>query len=1072
VARPGLAAALRRAAGRGLVTVVAGPGWGKSTLVASLARDEGLAWYVLDASDRDARSLAKGLLEARGADTTLPATESQPEALASLVLERWAASDPGGLVLDEVDVLDGSEGADLLHAVTGGLPAQHRLVVSARRDPDLVDERQRAAGSVLELDANHLALDVEAVSVLLVEELDQDDPLLAARIVEVTGGWPAAVRLVVDALHDVAPGERTRRLATLTDAAGPVSAYVRGVVLPEEDELTQALVARLALLERVDVTLLSTVTGLDTHDAIEAGARLVSQGLAVRDADETGDEAVRLAPAVRAAVLERVLPDRDDGERLVDEVVGELLADGAIEEGLVVLTTVDRPEDAASLLEEHGSDLLHAGALEAVTDAAAAIPDEARSRRIERLHGQALAFRGEWSAALRCLDAAGATADGPLPLADAIGLGLVHHLRGDLDAALEAYRRAPGATDESDDPAVAELAAWRSTAHWLRGESDDATDHADTALAIATRTADDRALALAHTAQALVAASRGDRRANENHYRQALTAARRAGDVLQQARILTNLGSLYLEQGQQAAALEATDEAIDLADSQGFAMVLAIARCNRADLLLRTGAIDEAIADAEFARDLFARIGSRHEAYAHHLLGDARREQGDLALARQAYERALRLAEPSGDKQGRIPALVGLARTLAATDPDAASAAVQDALAHDDGMARADALAAAGWVALARGDRDAAVDLATEAAAFATAREDLPAVAESTTLLAVLAEDPAAALRDAAALWWQVGAGVSATRVELGAARRSSDPAERVRAEQLERRLRSWGCAVDEGAYAHRAVVAVDARPRTTIRLLGGFAVEHDGRPVAHGAWGSRKARDLVKVLAVRAGRGVPREELADLLWPGEPYEAVGNRLSVALSVARSVLADGQQETLVHSDGTVVRLDLERVDLDVERFWRLAVDGLASARRGDTATATTLLASAEEAYVGDLLEDDRDALWLVDRREELRSTYVSVARTLAEASVASDPDLAMRLLLRVLDRDPYDEPAHLGVCQALLRAGRHGEARRRHRLYEQRMEELDLPAVQFHQLDGRIDRGARRSRTAGLGRVS
>jgi DNA-binding SARP family transcriptional activator len=77
---------------------------------------------------------------------------------------------------------------------------------------------------------------------------------------------------------------------------------------------------------------------------------------------------------------------------------------------------------------------------------------------------------------------------------------------------------------------------------------------------------------------------------------------------------------------------------------------------------------------------------------------------------------------------------------------------------------------------------------------------------------------------------------------------------------------------------------------------------------------------------------------------------------------------------------------------------------------------------------------------------------VSVARRLADLVGTDDPDRAMRLLLRVLDRDPYDELAHLGVCRALLRGGRHGEARRRHRWYADRMAELGLPAVPLHEL--------------------
>jgi hypothetical protein len=158
-------------------------------------------------------------------------------------------------------------------------------------------------------------------------------------------------------------------------------------------------------------------------------------------------------------------------------------------------------------------------------------------------------------------------------------------------------------------------------------------------------------------------------------------------------------------------------------------------------------------------------------------------------------------------------------------------------------------------------------------------------VAEARTLLAVLDDDPVPGLREAARLWWEVGARLSATRAELGVARRS--PTGRLEAVALERRLVAWGCSSDGGAFTHRVVAGFELRSRLAIRVLGTFVVERDGRPVPRAEWGSRKARELLKILVVRGGRSAAREELAELLWPGEAYESVSNRLSVALSVVR-----------------------------------------------------------------------------------------------------------------------------------------------------------------------------------------
>jgi ATP/maltotriose-dependent transcriptional regulator MalT/DNA-binding SARP family transcriptional activator len=1087
VARPRLEAVLRRGAHRPLLSVVAGPGWGKTTLAAGWASERGAAWYHADPTDRDARVLADGLAAAvdRGnpeppvasvppavsespvasgpsaasrasrapsADAGPSAdAEESPAAIAAGLLERWVATGPIRLVVDEVHVLAGSAGAELLRELVLAAGPSLQLLLLAAEDVGMVGPRQRGTGEVLELDASHLAMDVEAVGELVAAELDADPPL-AARIADATGGWPAAIRLVLESLRDVRAEERSAQVAALTGAGGPVAGYLLAVVVPTIDEEAYRTLLLVALLGSCPMDLLASILGAAPVDVAERVRSLVRRGL-LRQSQAGLEAEVTLAPVIRRVLLAWDDPRVGRRDSLIDELVAGLLERGETGRALEVLTATGRPGPTAAVLESHGDDLLRTGELLAVERAAAALPAELRTPAIERLHAHALAFRGEWSASLACLAAAGVTPDGSLPTELALPLGLAHHLRGDLDAALPAYERGP-AREETSTHAV--LTSWRATCHWLRGELDGARSCARVAMDVAGSLRDDRALAHAHTVLALLAASDGDRRGNAAHYRQALTAAQRAGDRLQQARILTNLGSHHLEDGRYEEAKEATDRAIDLAAALGYVPILGVAWCNRAEIGLRTGALDQAIADATAARELFARIGSRNESYAEHLLGDARRERGELVLARVAYERALRLVGPAGDHQGLVPASIGLAKILASTDPDRAAEVAARAVELDNGLARADALLACAWVELARDEHDRARQLATEAREDAEAREAPVAVAEAVTLLALLAPDPTAELRDALARWREVDAPLSTARVELGLARRSERPEERARAAALERRLQAWGCPPDGGAFPHRAVAAAELRPRTSIRVLGGFVVERGGRPVPRSAWGSRKARDLLKVLVVRAGRRVTREQLADLLWPDEPYDEVTNRLSVALSVVRGVLAgDGpSRDAPIRAADDAVELDDSALDIDLARFEELADEGLRSLRRGDLELARSALAAAEEAYGGDLLEDDVDAAWVADRREELRQRYVSVARALAGLVVDDDPDHALRLLLRVLDRDGYDEPAHLEVCRTLLAVGRHGEARRRHRIYTERMADLDLPAVPMQELAG------------------
>jgi DNA-binding SARP family transcriptional activator len=88
--------------------------------------------------------------------------------------------------------------------------------------------------------------------------------------------------------------------------------------------------------------------------------------------------------------------------------------------------------------------------------------------------------------------------------------------------------------------------------------------------------------------------------------------------------------------------------------------------------------------------------------------------------------------------------------------------------------------------------------------------------------------------------------------------------------------------------------------------------------------------------------------------------------------------------------------------------------------------------------------------WASGLREEARVAYVRVARALADrASAGADHDAAAGYLLRILQRDVYDERAHLALVRSFVGGGAHGEARRAYRAYVSRMEELGVEPAPF-----------------------
>ena len=193
-----------------------------------------------------------------------------------------------------------------------------------------------------------------------------------------------------------------------------------------------------------------------------------------------------------------------------------------------------------------------------------------------------------------------------------------------------------------------------------------------------------------------------------------------------------------------------------------------------------------------------------------------------------------------------------------------------------------------------------------------------------------------------------------------------------------------------------------------------------------------------------------------ETLWPDEDPAAVTRRLSVALATVRVVLDPDKRhppEHFVIGDKDTVRLDLRHLPVDVERSWKPPPTGLASARpasrcrqpngeldgRGGRYTPGTS-STRTSTRTG------RSRL-----RDEARTTYVAVLQALAglaeSAGAVDDGD--PRPAVRILEVDPWNEGAHLGLVRVMERAGRHGEARRYFQSYSSRMEEIGVPVEPF-----------------------
>jgi ATP/maltotriose-dependent transcriptional regulator MalT/DNA-binding SARP family transcriptional activator len=226
---------------------------------------------------------------------------------------------------------------------------------------------------------------------------------------------------------------------------------------------------------------------------------------------------------------------------------------------------------------------------------------------------------------------------------------------------------------------------------------------------------------------------------------------------------------------------------------------------------------------------------------------------------------------------------------------------------------------------------------------------------------------------------------------------------------------------------AERARAKLEARPRPSVRIvsLGGFSVWRGGLAVPELTTGRQKARTLLAVLLSAFG-AVHREKLLDWLWPDLLPERGLATLHSALYALRKMLEPGTGRrappTLVVTDGEAYRLALSPGDeWDAAVFSRLAAEGV---EPGPLESRVDRLLAAEAAWTGPFLPEWPYEDWAASRRGELDRVHEGVLEALAGAlAEAGQPRAAIARWQRLMDLDPEREGWHRALMSAYARAG-------------------------------------------------
>ena len=202
------------------------------------------------------------------------------------------------------------------------------------------------------------------------------------------------------------------------------------------------------------------------------------------------------------------------------------------------------------------------------------------------------------------------------------------------------------------------------------------------------------------------------------------------------------------------------------------------------------------------------------------------------------------------------------------------------------------------------------------------------------------------------------------------------------------------------------------------VSLLGGFSVAVAGQPVSD-HWRLRKAKTLVKLLALAPGHRMHREVAVGVLWPDAEPQVATNNLHQVLHNVRRMLGPAS----IGLVDDVVRLSpAGRLTVDIDQFEQAA----AVARRGADIAA---LQHAVQLWTGPLLPEDRYADWAEEHRDRLTETHAAVATLLGSALAArGDHEATLALLEPLAFARPRDEHLHRVLIASLASSGRRWEA--------------------------------------------
>ena len=189
------------------------------------------------------------------------------------------------------------------------------------------------------------------------------------------------------------------------------------------------------------------------------------------------------------------------------------------------------------------------------------------------------------------------------------------------------------------------------------------------------------------------------------------------------------------------------------------------------------------------------------------------------------------------------------------------------------------------------------------------------------------------------------------------------------------------------------------------------------------------KPRQVLYLLALNEGRPLPKEQLADLMWDGQPPRSWCSTLEGYVSLLRHALQAGvpARDSVVQTRSGSYLLDPDLVQVDVDRFSQLTREAAVQPPR----RALETLRAALGLVRGEILEGERCASWVLDARSRWLQRSQRAAIEAGKLSMLlGDPASAVDFGQYACDLDPLAEDAWALMIEGFWLTDRRSDALR------------------------------------------